>query len=199
MRARPGPDESRDDSDPRATRVRIGIPEGSTVPADALDPLSSDEMQRLRQQRKTDEHHEESTVKILGIQRAELVVHDPNAEADKLAALLGMHFSRDVTQAHGVLSRTDFASGLELAGPSREDSVMQDLLEENGEGLLTIVFRVDSCDSVIEMAKANGIEVLVDLDKGDEIPGYRSYRQVSLSSEKFPARASFTFAEYEEA
>jgi len=138
-------------------------------------------------------------MKILGINRAELVVRDPNAEAEALSELLGMRFGSDTTEAHGVLSRTDFRAGLELAGPSRDDSVMNSLLEANGEGLLTIVFRVDSCDDVIEMARRNGIEVLVDLDKGSEIPGYKSYRQVSLSSENFPAQASFTFAEYEEA
>lgn len=138
-------------------------------------------------------------MKILGINRVELVVRDPDKEADALSELLGMRFGRDTTEAHGVLSRTDFQGGLELAGPSREDSVMNRLLDEHGEGLLTIVFRVDSCDAVVEMAKQNGIEVLVDLDKGDQIPGYTSYRQVSLASERFAAQASFTFAEYEEA
>lgn len=138
-------------------------------------------------------------MKILGINRAELVVRDPNAEAEALSELLGMQFGSDTTESHGVLSRTDFRAGLELAGPSRADSVMNSLLEARGEGLLTIVFRVDSCDDVVELAKRNGIEVLVDLDKGSDIPGYKSYRQVSLSSERFPAQASFTFAEYEEA
>ena len=137
-------------------------------------------------------------MKILGINRAELVVHDPNKEADFLTKILGMHFTQDVTEPHGVLSRTDFNAGLELAGPARDGSVMTERLERGGEGLLTIVFRVDSVNEVIEMANENGIEVVVDLDKGSAIPGYKSYRQVSLSNEGFPAAASFTFAEYEE-
>jgi len=138
-------------------------------------------------------------MKILGIQRAELLVADPDKEADALSALLGFHFHRSETPEHGVLSRTDMSGGLELAGPSRADSAMTPLLEQQGEGLLTIVFRVDSIESLLEHTKQEGIEVVVDLDQGDTIPGYKSYRQVSLRSDRFPAQASFTFAEYEEA
>ena len=89
--------------------------------------------------------------------------------------------------------------GLELAGPTKPDSVMNDILDREGEGLLTIVFRVDSADAVVEMARNNGLEVVVDLDYGDGLEGYKCYRQVSLRSDQFPAQASFTFAEYEEA
>jgi hypothetical protein len=138
-------------------------------------------------------------MKILGINRVELVLENPDEAAEALSELLGMHFETDITEEHGVLSRTDFRAGLELAGPSRPDSAMTPILEQRGEGLLTTVFRVDSVEAVLDMAKRNGIEVLVDLDKGSEIPGYRSYRQVSLRSDRFPAGVSFTFAEYEEA
>jgi hypothetical protein len=142
---------------------------------------------------------EETNVKVLGINRVELVVEDPDKEAEGLAELLGLHFHRSTTEEHGVLSRTDFAAGLELAGPSREqDSAMRQILDERGEGLLTIVFRVDSLDDLIEQAERNDIDVVVDLDLGSSISGYKSYRQISLSSERFPAQASFTFAEYEE-
>ncbi|MCH7522465.1 MAG: hypothetical protein IH920_01660 [Chloroflexi bacterium] len=56
----------------------------------------------------------------------------------RLAELLGMHFHRSTTEEHGVLSRTDFAAGLELAGPSREtDSVMRRILDERGEPTTT--------------------------------------------------------------
>jgi hypothetical protein len=57
---------------------------------------------------------------------------------------------------------------------------------------------VDSLDDLIEQAERNDIDVVVDLDLGSSISGYKSYRQISLSSERFPAQASFTFAEYEE-
>jgi predicted enzyme related to lactoylglutathione lyase len=137
-------------------------------------------------------------MKVLGINRAELVVADPNAGAEVLSDLFGMRFATDVTEAHGVLSRTDFESGLELAGPTGPDSVMQSMLDSRGEGLLTIVFRVDSIEELLETAKRNGIEVVVDLDYGEKLPRYARYRQVSLSSDRFPAGASFTFAEYEE-
>jgi len=137
-------------------------------------------------------------MKILGINRAELVVREPNKAADRLSSLLGMRFTSDVTEEHGVLSRTDFRAGLELAGPSRENSAMDPILAEQGEGLLTIVFRVESVEDVLEMARREGIDVIVDLDKGASMPGYRSYRQVSLDARHFPANASFTFAEYEE-
>ena len=137
-------------------------------------------------------------MKILGINRVELAVHDPNKEAEVMAELFGMRFRTSETAEHGVLSRTDFGSGLELAGPSRPDSAIAPLLKDRGEGLLTIVFRVDSVDGLIEMANQNGMEVTVDLDLGDSIAGYRSYRQVSLASDRFPAQASFTFAEYVE-
>lgn len=141
-------------------------------------------------------------MKILGINRVELVVRDPDSEAANLSELLGVDFDRTVTEEHGVLSRTSFEMGLELAGPAKPDSgmsVMNDILERQGEGLLTVVFRVDSADAVIEMAKKNGLEVMVDLDYPDGMGGYKSYRQVSISAGRFPAQASFTFAEYEEA
>jgi hypothetical protein len=141
----------------------------------------------------------ECIMKILGINRVELVVRDPDQEAAALGGLLGVGFDRSVTEEHGVLSRTSFEMGLELAGPTKADSVMNDILDREGEGLLTIVFRVDSADAVVEMAKKNGLEVVVDLDYGDGLKGYKCYRQVSLRSDQFPAQASFTFAEYEEA
>ncbi len=136
-------------------------------------------------------------MRILGINRAELVVADPDREADTLESLLGFRFHRSETPEHGVLSRTDMVAGLELAGPSGAESVMHGLLEQQGEGLLTIVFRVDSIASLLEHAERQGLEVVVDLDEGDSIPGYSHYRQVSLRSDRFPANASFTFAEYE--
>ena len=57
----------------------------------------------------------------------------------------------------------------------------------------------DDVDAFHGWLQREGIEVLVDLDLSGRDPRYKSYRQVSLSSERFPARASFTFAEYEEA
>jgi predicted enzyme related to lactoylglutathione lyase len=143
-------------------------------------------------------HKEIAPMKILGINRAELVVADPNAGADVLSELFGMEFETEVTESHGVLSRTDFGSGLELAGPTGEGSAMQSILEARGEGLLTIVFRVDSIDELLARAEEKGLTVLVDLDYGDGMPRYKHYRQVSLASDRFPAGASFTFAEYEE-
>ena len=138
-------------------------------------------------------------MKILGINRAELVVADPNAGADVMSELFGMEFETEITESHGVLSRTDFQSGLELAGPTGgEGSAMQSILDARGEGLLTIVFRVDSIEELLAEAAKKGLEVVVDLDLGDRTPRYKHYRQVSLASERFPAGASFTFAEYEE-
>jgi hypothetical protein len=138
-------------------------------------------------------------MKILGIQRFELLVADPEAAARELVDLLGLDFERSVTEEHGVLSLTDWEAGLELAGPSRPDSALAPSLRERGEGFLTVVYRVDSLDELVERARAKGIDVLVDLDLGTVEGRFRSYRQVSLASEKLPGRASFTFAEYEEA
>jgi len=138
-------------------------------------------------------------MKILGIQRFELLVADPEAEARKLRDLLGLDFERSVTEEHGVLSFTDWDAGLELAGPSRPDSALAPGLRERGEGFLTVVYRVDSLDELVERARAKGIDVVVDLDLGSVEGRFRSYRQVSLAGEKLPGRASFTFAEYEEA
>jgi hypothetical protein len=138
-------------------------------------------------------------VKILGVQRLELLVADPEAEARRLGELLGFDFERSVTEEHGVLSFTDWDAGLELAGPSRADSALAPRLREGGEGFLTVVYRVDSLDELVRRARERGIEILVDLDLGPVQGRFRSYRQVSLASEKLPGRASLTFAEYEEA
>lgn len=137
-------------------------------------------------------------MKILGIQRFELLVADPEAEARRFSDLLGFDFEKSTTAEHGVLSYTDWRAGLELAGPARADSALAPLLRERGEGLLTVVYRVDSIDELLERARARGIEVLVDLDLGPVEGHFRSYRQVSLAGGGFPGGASFTFAEYEE-
>jgi len=138
-------------------------------------------------------------LKILDVQRVELVVHDPDAEARKLAELLPFHFERSKTEAHGVLSQTDWDIGLELAGPLNENSALKPRLDTSGEGLLTIVFRVDSIEAVISWAKENDIDVLVDLADSHTEGRFKHYRQVSLANHAFPAQVSFTFCEYEEA
>ncbi len=136
-------------------------------------------------------------MKILGIQRIEFLVADPEAEARKLGDALGFDLVRSETPEHGVLSFTDHAAGLELAGPSRPGSALEPLLAQQGEGFLTVVFRVESCDDVVAWAERNGVQVLVDLE-GVSPGEFASYRQVSLSPEKFPGGASFTFCEYRE-
>ena len=140
-------------------------------------------------------------MKVIGLNRVELVVEDPDKEAQRLADLCGMSFATDHTEddGHNVLSRTDWTAGLELAGPMNDTSVMRHLLDATGEGLLTIVFRVESVDDVRAEAKAKGIAIQADLDFGDFMPGYKNYRQISLAGEAFPAGVSFTFAEYDEA
>ena len=75
---------------------------------------------------------------------------------------------------------------------------MQSILDDRGPGLLTIVFRVDSIAELLDLAREKGLEVVIDLDYGDRMPRYAHYRQVSLASDRFPAGASLTFAEYEE-
>lgn len=137
-------------------------------------------------------------MKILGIQRVEFVLADPASAAQQLNESLGLAMRRSETDAHGVVSYTDFAAGLELAGPLRADSPLQALLDQKGEGFLTVVFRVESADAVVRWAEANGVDVLVDLDSVGDPERYASYRQVSLDPAKFPAGMSFTFAEYTE-
>ena len=137
-------------------------------------------------------------MKILGIQRIEFLVADPDAEARKLGDGLGLSLHRSETPEHGVVSFTDFDAGIELAGPGRDDSPLADLLARQGEGFLTVVFRVESCDDVVAWAERNGVSVQVDLVQRIDPERFTHYRQVSLSPEKFPAGASFTFCEYTE-
>lgn len=137
-------------------------------------------------------------MKILGIQRIEFLVADPESEARSLGPALGLALDRSETPEHGVISYTDFDAGIELAGPGKPDSPLAGLLDQQGEGFLTVVFRVESCDAVVAWAKENGVSVLVDLEERLDPERFEYYRQVSLSPEKFPAGASFTFAEYRE-
>ena len=51
-------------------------------------------------------------MKIIGINRVELLVADPEKEATALNALLGIRLESSVTEAHGVLSCIDFTAGL---------------------------------------------------------------------------------------
>ena len=138
-------------------------------------------------------------VKILDVQRVELIVADPDGEAKKLSQLLPFHFERSKTEEHGVLSQTDWDVGLELAGPLHDQSALKPRLDALGEGLLTIVFRVESVEEVLRWAKQNDVQVLVDLAESHTEGRFKHYRQVSVASDRFPAVTSFTFCEYEEA
>lgn len=137
-------------------------------------------------------------MKILGIQRIEFLVRDPDAAIATLGEEAGFRFSRSETPEHGVVSLTDWGAGIELASPGQPGSPLAGLLEQQGEGYLTVVFRVESCDEVVAWAEANGVTVLVDLTQRIDPERFVHYRQVSLSPEKFPAGASFTFCEYTE-
>ena len=88
-------------------------------------------------------------MKLLGLNRVELLVNDPEQAERDLSALLGgengLSFERE--PAEGVLDcRVDWKAGIEIVHPESDEHVVGQLLKDKGEHIFTVVFEVENID-----------------------------------------------------
>ncbi|MFK7894777.1 MAG: hypothetical protein AB8G23_03015 [Myxococcota bacterium] len=122
-------------------------------------------------------------MKLLGLNRIELLVEDPDAAENDLSALLGgLNFERE--PAEGVLDcRVDWKAGIEIVHPEGDDHVVSDLLKERGQHIFTVVFEVEDIDDAKEWVQSQGFEIMYAFDNGTpEQPA--TIKQLSISPER---------------
>ena len=104
-------------------------------------------------------------MKITGIHRVELLVEDPATVADTFNELFDISFSHDPDTAdHGTKCYMAAEAGLELVAPTKPDNTPAQILKEKGEGLLTIVLKVENMDDAKVWAKEKGIGIVYDAE-----------------------------------
>jgi len=122
-------------------------------------------------------------MKLLGLNRIELLVQDPDQAEQDLSSLLGgLSFERE--PAEGVLDcRVDWKAGIEIVHPENNDHAVGKLLEDKGEHVFTVVFEVESIADAKVWVIEKGFDILYEFDNGtaDQAP---TIRQLSISPER---------------
>ncbi len=122
-------------------------------------------------------------MKLLGLNRIELLVKDADrAESDLSALLGGLDFERE--PAEGVLDcRVDWKAGIEIVHPQSEEHVVGALLRDKGEHIFTVVFEVENIGDAKEWVLSQGFEIMYEFDNGSsEKPP--TIKQISISPER---------------
>ena len=125
-------------------------------------------------------------MKLLGLNRVELLVEDPDQAERDLSSLLGgttgLSFERE--PAEGVLDcRVDWKAGIEIVHPQSEEHVVGQLLKNQGQHVFTVVFEVENIDDARSWVLGQGFEIMYEFDNGTpEKPA--NLRQISVSPER---------------
>jgi hypothetical protein len=100
-------------------------------------------------------------LKVLGLQRVELLVQDPDAaEATYNLLFGGFDFERDVeTPGRPLDCRIDWKKGLELVHPKSVEDKIGRLLADKGEHVFTVVWDVNDFETAKAHLAANGFEI----------------------------------------
>jgi hypothetical protein len=125
-------------------------------------------------------------MKVLGLNRVELLVNDPDDATNVFNELFnGAHFRPENDSDHGepVDCRIDWKLGIELVHPTDPNHFMGQLQSAKGEHVFTVVFEVESIDDARTHLKKKGFDIIYDHDFGahDDIA---QHKQICVS----PAR-----------
>jgi hypothetical protein len=119
-------------------------------------------------------------MKVLGINRAEILVRDSDAAVETFSRLFnGAEFTPD----HGVsgrplVCRHDWRHGLELVEPKDEADMVGQLMKAQGEGtVLTVVYEVENLEDAKSYLTRNGFEIQYE-GNYDHHPDVEVYRQI---------------------
>lgn len=122
-------------------------------------------------------------MKLLGLNRVELLVTDPDQAEQDLSSLLGgLSFERE--PAEGVLDcRVDWKAGIEIVHPQDENHAVGKLLRDLGQHVFTVVFEVESLAAAKAWVTSQGFEILYEFDNGSESTP-PTIRQLSVAPER---------------
>lgn len=112
-------------------------------------------------------------LQVLGLQRAELLVSDPDATQATYEKLFAgqLQFETEVEAADRPLDcRIDWAMGLELVHPKSGEDKIGKLLADKGEHVFTVVWDVDDFEKARQHVLATGFEIQWEHDFGAHGP-----------------------------
>ena len=106
---------------------------------------------------------------VNGVNRVILAVRDLGRSKSFYADLLGadFHDASWTGEAFGIQVAISWNAGIELCAPipgREKECAITPFLEENGEGVINVVFNVENADESLERAKAAGAQPMVPID-----------------------------------
>ena len=110
-------------------------------------------------------------MKLQGINRIVIAVKDLQKGIDLYSKLLGatFHKASGTGEPMGIDVAISWDAGIELIAPiPGKDIFLEQLIEQNGEGIQSVVFQVDDADEARDMAEKAGMNVLVPIDYSQE-------------------------------
>lgn len=119
-------------------------------------------------------------MKVLGINRAEILVRDSDAAVATFTRLFnGATFTQDHNvSGRPLVCRHDWEHGLEIVEPQDETDTVGQQLKAQGEGaVLTVVYEVENLADAKAYLIANGFEIQYEGDY-DHHPDVEVYRQL---------------------
>jgi hypothetical protein len=122
-------------------------------------------------------------MKLLGLNRVEMLVSDPDQAEKDLSSLLG-GLSFEAEPADGVLDcRVDWKAGIEIVHPGNENHPVGQLLANKGEHIFTVVFEVEDIADARKWVTDQGFEIMYEFDNGTEDRA-ATIKQISISPER---------------
>ncbi|MBT5078127.1 MAG: methylmalonyl-CoA epimerase [Candidatus Marinimicrobia bacterium] len=106
--------------------------------------------------------------KVLGIEHVALAVKDVDAPSNLFGSLLGIEHtsSEEITDQKVNTHIFDTTYGkIELLNPISDDSPISKFLENRGEGIHHIAFKVDKLQPALDYLKDNGIQLIDETPK----------------------------------
>ncbi len=130
-------------------------------------------------------------MKIKGINRIVIAVKDLQKGIDLYSELLGatFHMASGTGEPMGIDVAISWDAGIELIAPlPGKDIFLGQLIEQNGEGIQSVVFEVDDADEALDAAKKAGMNDIVQIDYSAEeieqhLEGmFKKYKEYVLDS-----------------
>ncbi len=110
-------------------------------------------------------------MKPQGVNRIVIAVKDLEKSSQFYSNLLGatFHDANGTGEPLGLNVAISWDAGIELCAPMPNcDSFLEQHIEQNGEGIMAVVFGVDDADQGRDRAEGAGINVIVPIDYSQE-------------------------------
>ena len=125
-------------------------------------------------------------MKLLGLNRIELLVRDPDqAEKDLSSLLGGLSFEKEpvIDDQSPLDCRIDWKAGIEIVHPPNPEHAVGQLLETAGEHVFTVVFEVESIEDAKKWVTSQGFGIFYEYDDGREGKA-ATMRQITIERER---------------